>query len=207
MLRRLLVVSLGTILLLPAAVRAQDSTAATAAAPAAKPARRSWTADRREFAVGDLITVSVDEYTLASANTRTDATDRRRRDANLEIRKPGGAITGSISAGLGTSNDGTSQQQGAASRENRFQGEIAARVVAVDPQTGLLQLEAHKLVNVDKNQQQITVTGFARPQDVSSSNVLASGRLADAEVVYESKGSLGKPKGGPLSKIAGMLWP
>ncbi|HEY0970385.1 MAG TPA: flagellar basal body L-ring protein FlgH [Gemmatimonadales bacterium] len=195
---------------------AQAPAGAPAATPAAtrvadegtqRPVRQSWTSPRRSFAVGDLVTVLVDEYTLASANTGNTAVDNRRRELGLD----GGfdmATSGmSARANVRTSNNAQSTQRGEAVRQNRFQSEMSVRIVEVDPATGLLRLEGTKLVDVDRNRQEVTFTGFARPQDISAQNMVESWRVADAKLEYSAKGSLGKPKGSILGRVLGMVWP
>lgn len=179
----------------------------TAAAAPARPARLSWTSPRRAFTVGDVVTVLVDEYTLASANTGNSATDTRRRDLGLN----GGFSTGvtgtNMRGSVGTNNASSSNQRGEAVRQNRFQSEMSVRIVGVDPATGLLQLKGSKLVDVDENKQEITFTGWVRPQDVSAQNQVESWRVADAQLLYTSEGNLGKPKGSIIGRILGAVWP
>ena len=181
----------------------QRATPAAAPAAPAAPRRASWLSDRRDFRVGDVITVVVDEYTLASAGRDNVASDRRRRDASLNVDQ--GGTTPGTAIGLSTRNDGESTVRSDASRQNRFQGEVSVRVVSVDAATGLLRVQGKKKVDVDRQTQDITLVGFARPEDVSPSNTIESFRLADAQLLYKAKG--GGVKGGPLSKIAGLLWP
>jgi flagellar L-ring protein precursor FlgH len=194
----------------PAAPPAAPTAAPAAAPPAAvaRPVRQSWTSPRRSFAVGDVVTVYVDEYTLASANTANTATDSRRRDLGLDadMAMPGGGGMGA-SAAIGSRNDADSRQRGEALRQNRFQSEMSVRVVAVDSVTGLLEVKGAKLVNVDRNQQEVTFTGWVRPQDISAQNAVESWRVADAQLVYTATGGLGKPKGGILGRVLGMIWP
>jgi flagellar L-ring protein precursor FlgH len=185
-----------------AAQTAAQRTAAPAPAAAPAPRRASWLSDRRDFRVGDVITVVVDEYTLASAGRDNVASDRRRRDASLSIDQ---GTTPGTNMGVSTRNDGESAVRSDASRQNRFQGEISVRVVGVEPATGLLKVQGKKKVDVDKQTQDITLVGFARPEDVTASNTIESFRLADAQLLYKAKG--GGVKGGPLSKVIGMLWP
>jgi flagellar L-ring protein precursor FlgH len=170
--------------------------------------RQSWTSARRSFAAGDIVTVYIDEYTLAAANTSNTASDRRNRDLGIDARistGPGAATN--IDADIGTDNGADSRQRGEALRQNRFQSEMSVRVVAVDPASGLLQIKGSKLVNLDKNRQEVTLTGWVRPEDVSSQNAVESSRIADAELVYTGKGDLGKPKSGILGRVLGMVWP
>lgn len=184
------------------------TTPATTAAPAtppvaARPVRASWTSDRRDYAVGDLITVLIDDYTISTAVKENSATDTRSRGLSASVSLPKGQ---SYSAGLETKNNADQQQRGAARRENRFQNEMSVRVVAVAP-NGLLQLKGTKNISVDKSAQDIVFTGWVRPQDISSANIVESNRIADAQLGYLSPGPLGKPQSGILSKIVGALWP
>jgi len=181
---------------------------AAAAQPTVRPVRQSWTSARRSFATGDIVTVYIDEYTLAAANTSNSASDRKSRDLGIDARistGPGAATN--INADIGTDNNADSRQRGEALRQNRFQSEMSVRVVAVDPASGLLQIKGTKLVNLDKNRQEVTLTGWVRPQDVSAQNAVESSRIADAELVYTGKGNLGKPKTGILGRVLGMVWP
>ena len=85
---------------------------------------------------------------------------------------------------------------------------MSVRVIGVSPQ-GMLQIRGHKLVNIDKNQQDVVVTGWIRPQDVDvASNAVLSTKIADAQIEYAQKGgSLGTPRSGILSKVLGIIWP
>lgn len=171
------------------------------------PARRlprSWTADRREFAVGDIITILVDENTAASANKANIASDRKSRKMGFDATLP--APAAGKRAGISSNNDGESRQNGEATRGNHFVGEISVKVVAIG-KDGNLQIKGSKTVDVDKNKQVMTLSGWLRPQDVSTTDVAESSRVADAQLVYTAQGSLGKPKTGILTRVLGVVWP
>jgi flagellar L-ring protein precursor FlgH len=181
--------------------------AAPASALAARPARLNWTADRRAYAVGDLIIVHIDEYTLASANMTDNATQRRRKNTDFQLITPGATAATAPGAEFSTNNNGESAQRGDRSRQLRLDGEITARVMSIDPVSGVLTIKGTKSIGVDKEQQQINFTGAIRPQDLSGSNAIASSRVADAKLDITNKGSLGKPKQGLFGKILSALWP
>lgn len=170
----------------------------------ARRAPRSWTSDRRDFAVGDIITVIVDERTAASANKATVATDQKRRKLGADASLP--APSGGKNVGITSSNDGESRQNGQATRGNDFIGEISVKVIAISPE-GNLQVKGSKTVDVDKNKQVMTLTGWLRPQDVTATDYAQSSRIADAQIVYQSEGSLGKPRSGFLTRVLGVIWP
>jgi flagellar L-ring protein FlgH len=189
----------------PAADTAAKPRAVTTPAPVyRRPVRASWTSDRRAFQLGDVITIQIDEFTLASATTGTKSSDTRNSDASFGLNIPPTFIP--RQGTFKTANNGASEKKGEAQRENRFQGEMSVRVIAVDP-NGLLQVKGTKTINVDKNSQFITVSGWVRPQDVSSTNSIESWRLGDAEVNYTSSGSLDKPKKGFIGRALGWIWP
>lgn len=180
-----------------------DSSIARARGP------QSWTSDRVRLGLGDIITVLIDERTLASARLNENAADQRSKNLGLSATPPAaaGAPPSITAASASFGADGDSRRQGESTRENGFRSEMSARVVAVSP-TGMLKVTGKKMVNVDKNRQEVTVTGWVRPQDIASAtNAVESWRLADAEIVYGQQGKLGKPKAGLLGKLLGAIWP
>lgn len=185
----------------PATAGATTPAAGTAAAAPAS--RQSWFSDRRSFAVGDIITILIDDYTITTAVKENIASDTRSRGLGLTARLPAGQTK---SAGLDTRNDAQQNQRGSAKRENRFQNEMSVRVIATGA-NGLLQVKGTKNINVDKAMQDIVLTGWVRAQDVSPDNLVESARLADATIGYASPGALAKPKKGFVSKILGAIWP
>ena len=100
-----------------------------------------------------------------------------------------------------------SAQRGDRSRQLRLDGEITARVVSIDPVTGVLTIKGTKSIGVDKEQQTINFSGAIRPQDLGGMNTIASSLVADAKLDIANKGSLGKAKQGLLGKILSAFWP
>ncbi len=189
----------------------RDSVVVAPAAPAsalnARPTRLNWTSDRRSFTVGDLIIVHIDEYTLASANMTDNATQRRKKNTDFQLITPGATAATAPGAEFATSNNGESAQRGDRSRQLRLDGEITARVMSIDPVSGVLTIKGMKTIGVDKEQQTISFGGAVRPQDLNGSNAIASSRVADAKLDITNKGNLGKPKQGIFGKIISALWP
>src|SRR3954447_2511829 len=114
----------------------------------------SWTADRREYTVGDIITVLVSDVTLASATKSQSGSDQQTRKNGVDIEPPkiGTSSLPSIDASLSTDKNASSKQTGDAKRNLSFQGDISVRVTTVD-KNGLLQIKGSKVVDVDKNRQ------------------------------------------------------
>ncbi len=189
----------------------RDSVVVSPPAPAsalnARPTRLNWTSDRRSYMVGDLVIVHIDEYTLASANMTDNATQRRKKNTDFQLITPGATAATAPGAEFSTSNNGESAQRGDRSRQLRLDGEITARVMSIDPVSGVLTIKGTKTIGVDKEQQLISFTGAIRPQDLNGTNAIASSRVADAKLDIANKGSLGKPKQGIFGKIISALWP
>lgn len=201
-LRRL--VPLIAVAVLPIASRAQGAAPADSSAP--RP-RSSWTSDRREYGVGDILTVLVDEQTLASATKAQNGSDEQTRDLGMNVAPPGSGVAGSmIDASIGSNKRARSRQSGQANRDLRFRGEMTVRVVKVSP-TGILEVKGSRTVDVDRNKQELTLTGFVRPEDVSHSNMVASARIADAQVLYSLQGDLGRTRGGLIGRLVSVFWP
>ena len=177
---------------------------------AAAPARRisSWTADRHEYQVGDVITVLVTEATLASATKSQNGSDQQTRKNDLGINPPQMGVTPMppIDVSVSTNKNASSSQTGDAKRNVSFRGDISVRVVAVD-KTGLLQIKGAKAVDVDKNKQTLNLTGWVRPEDISPQNHVTSERVADAQLTYALTGDIGKTRGGLLGRLVNVFWP
>lgn len=203
--------TIGILLSLAAASLGAQAPRPAADSAKAPPARNiSWTSNKRSFAVGDIIRVVVDEYALAQANKDNTNSASRRRTLDMGISPPStgaaGAAMGNIDGSIDAGDGSTSNQRGNATRGTRYDAEIPVRVVAVTPD-GMLQVKGTKLIDVDKNKQTLTLSGFIRPLDVNSRDLIGSDYIADMQLAYASKGSLGKPKSGIITKIVGILWP
>lgn len=191
-------------LLLPSALAAQAAPAATNTTPdttTPRVMRHSWTSDRREFAAGDLITVIVDESTLASASKGQNASETQSRTLGL-----GAPSVIAADMSLGTKTSSSSRQSGNATRDLRFRGEMTVRVVKADP-SGVLEIKGTRTVDVDQNTQVLTLAGFVRAQDVSPANTVVSARVADAQVLYTLTGALGSTRGGIIGRLISVFWP
>lgn len=175
----------------------------------AKPRRiASWTADRREYQVGDIVTVLLSEVTLATATKSQTGTDQQTRSNDMGIHPPtiGTTTLPSLDADMSTSKTSASKQNGDAKRGVSFRGDITVRVVAVD-KAGQLQVKGAKLVDVDKNKQTLNFSGWVRPEDISMQNLVPSERVADASLTYTLSGDIGKTRGGIIGRIISVFWP
>jgi flagellar L-ring protein precursor FlgH len=97
------------------------------------------------------------------------------------------------------------RQRGESSRQQRFSGEISARVVEVTP-SGMVRIQGTKKLQIDEVEEEVTIRGWVRPQDLSLQNTVESWRISDAEILYASNGTLGKT-GGFWTRLLNKIWP
>jgi flagellar L-ring protein precursor FlgH len=169
----------------------------------------SWTSDRREYDVGDVITVLVSEATLASATKSQTGSDQQSRKNDVAIALPKvGPLTSvpDVDGTMSMGRNASSKQTGNAARGVTFRGDISVRVVEVD-KNGQLRIKGTKTVDVDKNKQTLEFTGWIRPQDISMQNLIASERVADAQLTYKLSGDIGKTRGGIVGRLLNVFWP
>ncbi|NNM34630.1 MAG: hypothetical protein HKO53_16235 [Gemmatimonadetes bacterium] len=164
---------------------------------AGPPVRHSWVSDQRSVSVGQMVTILIDEQTLASADRERTSVRDRSRDVGVAVNGSGG--------GLRTDNDVTDRQRGESSRRERFMAEITARVVEIGPGDAF-RIEGVKRVQIDDHEQAVTVRGWIRSSDLSPRNTVESWRIANAEILYDSNDELGKA-GGFWSRLLDLIIP
>jgi flagellar L-ring protein FlgH len=164
-------------------------------------ARSSWTSDRHELREGDLVTIFVDESTLATANHVDTRTQGRSRELGLSGSADGTAAGGAVQSRA----DLRDRTHGESSRRERFATEVSAQVVEVGA-NGIVRVEGRKRVRIDGHEQVISLAGWLRPTDISGVNTVESWRLADAQVEYESSGNMRRQRG-LIGRLVGWLWP
>ena len=150
----------------------------------------SWFGKGRNFQVGDVITVLLNESTQAA---RTQNGSITRDSSNTLIPEGlknygaglGGFMKGINMTGGSVSNKGT----GAADQQASLSGSVAVSVVEVMP-NGNLVLRGEKQLALTEGSEVIQVAGIIRPDDVAPNNTVQSRRLANAQIAYRGTGDL-----------------
>jgi len=146
--------------------------------------------DLRASQVNDLITVLVVER--ASAVAKGSTKSARASSASNSI----GALAGLTRAAgplanlASLSGDTQLSGEGSTSRETVLNTTLSARVTQVLP-NGAMVVEGTKTVQVNAEQQTVTVRGVVRPSDLSPGNVVPTDRLAYLEIRINGKGVVG----------------
>src|SRR5438477_280925 len=179
---------------------APADSAAKAAAEMAVRNRASWTADRVALHVGDLLTVVVDEETAAREKVTRNSDNNRTMNAQLNATLNSDPQTYNIQSGLGQN----SRDYGEANRSGDLTAVLTVRITSLEA-NGVAHIQVARKVNVDGREQNLSLTGVVRPQDVSATHYVLSNRVAEAVIEYKGK-KIG-PRTGLIGKVLGMLWP
>ncbi len=139
--------------------------------------------------IGDLVFVDVVEESTANV---TSSAKRDRDSGNLGGVVPlisalpvnGASTAGSVLTGLGQRKY---EGKGTTQRNSKVKARITARVIEVLP-NGDLRIEAVKQVKVNKETEQLAVTGIVRPNDLASDNSIETLSIGDLRVEFNGKG-------------------
>jgi flagellar L-ring protein precursor FlgH len=146
--------------------------------------------DLKATRVNDLVTIVVNETTSAVATG--DVKTARSSSAQAAVTAAGGVTraTGPL-ANLAKTNSATALQgQGSTSRGATLTATVSARVINILP-NGYLVVEGVKRVQINSENQVITVRGVIRPFDLDLTNSVASNRVAQMEIQVNGKGVIG----------------
>jgi flagellar L-ring protein precursor FlgH len=146
--------------------------------------------DLRASQVDDVVTVLVSESVNAVATGAS--TSERASSANASVSSLAGktSLTGALANLAGLSGNQKLNGTGTTSRGATLTATLTARVVRVMP-GGLLLIEGDKSIQVNSEQQAVTVRGIVRTADISTSNTVLSTQVADMEVRVNGKGVIG----------------
>lgn len=168
----------------------------------------SWFGKGRNYMVGDVITVLVNESSQAS---RTLNNDLSRESSNNVVPQgtqdiaanAGGWLKGAPVLGGKITNKGT----GAADQQASLVTSVAVAVIDV-MSNGNLVLRGEKQLALTEGAEVIQVSGIIRPDDIAPNNTVQSRRLANAQIVYRGSGDLANAtKAGWGTSALLKLWP
>ena len=168
----------------------------------------NWFGRGRNFQIGDVITVLLDERTQAARSTSTNTSREAKNNAiPAGVATVLGNIRG-IPMGLNL-NDSTTKSTGTGSADQTasLTGSLAVSVVEVLP-NGNLVVRGEKQLSLSEGSEVIQVSGVIRPQDVSPSNTVLSRRLAHSQIAYRGSGDLAAASSpGWGTKLINRFWP
>lgn len=144
--------------------------------------------DRTARKVGDLLTVVIDEQSLANfaASTNSSKSDSNKVGLKTfvsfidDLFKP---LTAGTNASSSTSGQGATQHTG------RMSTRMSVIVKAVQG-NGILVIEGRRTLVTNKETQTFVLGGLVRLQDVAADNTVKSAQIAEAEIRMEGKGTI-----------------
>lgn len=190
------------LLALAPALRAQSLWPATST--------RGMLADHRASCTGDIVTIIVSE-SVSSQNSQSTSADKSSTADNAitsflfpTSATNAGTHNGSLPATAFDASSSTSSS-GAITNKATLTSRAAVLVTDVLP-NGNLVLEGVRYVSMGGERQYMVLRGIVRPEDISSSNTVASTSVANATLEVLTEGSLtDSQKKGWLTKIYELL--
>ena len=139
--------------------------------------------------LGDLVFIDIVETNSATVSS---GAKRERDSGNLgglstavsALPIPGASTVGSVLNGLGQRKF---EGKGSTQRSSNVRARITARVVEVLP-NGDLRVEAVKLVKINKETEEVAVTGIVRRNDLAADNSVTTLEVGDLRVEFNGKG-------------------
>ena len=186
-LRRLGVLALGMPLLLSVALAGPGSLWK-------EQSSRSMFADKRARAVGDIITILVQENSTASKENSTKTSKSSSVNASIDtfLYSPAGSGFLTHNGQMPAMKFGGSQNfdgGGKINNSERITARIAVRVVDLLP-NGNLIIEGRRETLVSSEKQETIIRGTVRGEDVAANNTVFSYNVADASIRFMSKGTI-----------------
>jgi flagellar L-ring protein precursor FlgH len=140
--------------------------------------------------VGDILTIKLVEVTSAQKSSSTSAS----KDSSIDIAAPtiagrgvprGASPFGETAVSGGTSFGGS----GSSAQSNSLVGDITVTVAQRWPNGNML-VRGEKWITINQGREFVRVSGIVRAADINPDNTVLSSRVADARIIYSSRGVL-----------------
>ena len=168
----------------------------------------AWFGRGRNYQIGDLITVMLNESTQADRSQKTDVS----RDAsNTALPKGANTLLGNVHPFFDALNlnaaKTASSGKGSAAQAASLTGSVTVTVTEILA-NGNLVVRGEKKLGLSEGTEVIQVAGVIRPQDIGPNGTVQSLRLANAQISYRGSGDLAsasKPGWGTSALL--KFWP
>ena len=168
---------------------------------------------RRATRTGDVVTVRIDEQSLADgeANTKLDRQSSYQAGITAMLGLMNQLSTADDRITPATMIDATSTSKfkgaGSSDRTTSVQATIPAVVVGSN-RSGLLRIEGHRVIQVNQEEHHFYISGLVRRDDINDLNEIPSARIAEAEMEFTGRGSLtNQARQGWLHSVFDVIWP
>ena len=156
---------------------------------------RPMFADKRAAAVGDILTVVVQEITTAVKNNETKTEKNSGLSAAVSTFLFPGFLSykGSMPA-VDYKSDLKHDGSGAINNSETIVAHVAVKVIEVLPNHNLL-VEGKRETSFSKEHQTIVLHGVVRPENIGADNTILSYNIADATISIVGKGTVTDSQG------------
>ncbi len=160
---------------------------------------KSLYSDNKARNVGEIVMIMIRE----NASAQQSASDSRSKNGSISG-KAGTGILNFIPE-MGAEGKSALGNSGTTKRSGNLSASVSARIEKKD-KYGNLYLKGARNVLINNELQEIEISGFVRPSDISVSNTIESSYLADAQVKYNGKLVFdGKAKPGLISDVLSSI--
>jgi flagellar L-ring protein precursor FlgH len=162
---------------------------------------RPMFSDKRACAVGDLVTIIVQENSTTSKDAKTKTSKSSGVNMGINSFLYGPQASGLLTKGgkypaLDLTSSSTFDGSGTAGTSEKITSQITVRVIDVMPNRNLV-LEGSRQTSFSGETQDVVIRGVIRPDDISANNTVFSYNVADVSIKFISKGAVsdGQKKG------------
>jgi flagellar L-ring protein precursor FlgH len=167
----------------------------------------AWFGRGRNYQVGDIITVLLNESTQAARTQNTDVSRESKNSLPTGLSTKIGSMSPFLNGIDLNSSANTSKGAGKAGQQASLEGSIAVSVVEILANGNLL-IRGEKKLGLTEGTEVIQVSGVIRPEDVGPNSTVQSRRLANAQIAYRGSGDLANAtKAGWGTTALHKYWP
>jgi len=167
----------------------------------------AWFGRGRNYQVGDIITVLLNESTQAARTQNTDVSRESKNSLPSGLNTQLATMSPFLKGIDVTANNNSSKGAGKADQQASLSGSVAVTVVEILA-NGNLMVRGEKKLGLSEGTEVIQVSGVIRPEDVGPNSTVQSRRLANAQIAYRGSGDLANAtKAGWGTSLMHKYWP
>ncbi len=164
---------------------------------------QSLFSDYKAHRVGDLVTIYIVEF--SSASNSSSANTKNENQASVSG-SGSGALNFIPLFGMNAKYGNEYKGNGMVTQQGQLKAKMSAKIVEATA-SGMLKIEGNKILDVNGDKQVTVLTGWVRPEDITSENVVYSYNIADAQISYKGKGmSSSAAKPGWVTRIVNWIF-
>ena len=167
----------------------------------------AWFGRGRNYQVGDIITVLLNESTQAARTQNTDVSREAKNSLPTGMSTKVGKMSPFLEGIDLNENKTSSTGKGKADQQASLSGSVAVTVVEILA-NGNLVIRGEKKLGLSEGTEVIQVSGVIRPEDIGPNSTVQSRRLANAQIAYRGSGDLANAtRAGWGTSLIHKFWP